>query len=187
MWVSGREAMRILAPVVSGDAQAKAVLRSGLAGAQVVTDRGALYDEDRVLALARRALVDRAALATACPDGLYIARLARSVTVDAGRGWDELTGELGGMPRMPGLTAALLGVRVSVSGRLPWVTTLCGFVVVGAEISGFRDVTTDARAGTAFVLERPGDWFSLLEGRRLPSTVGGRPWHLWTPPLGDLR
>jgi hypothetical protein len=181
MLISGREASRILAPVVSGDAQARCVLRSGLSGSGVETRSGRLYDEQRVFALAARPLVEETDLLTACPDGLYIARLPRSASVDATQPWEALTRELGWMPAMPGLTAALLGVRVKVCARLPWVATLCGFVVAGAEIVGFREVPG---AGTAFVLEPPlGDWFSLLESRRLPTTVGGRPWHLWTPPV----
>jgi len=45
-----------------------------------------------------------------------------------------------------------------VAGRLPWVATICGFV-----------------------LESPGEWFAAFDGRRLPSTVGGHSWLLWTP------
>jgi len=180
MWVSGREARRILAPVVSGDAQAKAVLKAGLAGAPLATGRGPLYDEHRVRALAGRAVMDESALATVCPLGLYVARLARSVQVDATQPWEVLTRSLGSVPRMPGLTAALLGVRITLSGQLPWVATLCGFVVTGGEIIGRREVPGEP---SAFVLQRPGTWFAVLEKRRVPTTVGGRPWHLWIPPF----
>jgi hypothetical protein len=181
MWVSGREARRILAPAVSGDAQATAVLQAGLAGAPLTTGRGPLYDERLVRALAGKAVIDEYALAAACPLGLYVARLARSVQVDATQPWADLTRSLGSVPRMPGLTSPLLGVRITLSGRrLPWVATLCGFVVTGGEILGLREVP---RQAMAFVLEPPGMWFSVLEERRLPTTVGGRPWHLWIPPL----
>jgi hypothetical protein len=37
---------------------------------------------------------------------------------------------------MPAMTLALLGVSVTVAVRLPWIATLHGFVVVGADLVG---------------------------------------------------
>lgn len=180
MWVSGREAVGILTPVVAGAAQARILLRAGLAG-HALEVRRRLYDEGQVRALAERPLVEESALPVLCPHGLYIARQPRSVIVDAGSRWEDLTAALGGMPRMPGLTAALLSVRLGVAGRLPWVATICGFVLVGADLTGFCEDRSGAGRGTTFDLERPGEWFAAFDARRLPTTVGGRPWHLWTP------
>ncbi len=181
MWVSGREAVRILTPVVAGEAQARILLRAGLAGRALEVGRGRLYDEGQVRAVAERPLVEESVLPVLCPHGLYIARQPRSLTVDAGSRWEDLTSALDGMPRMPGLTAAVLSVRVRVAGRLPWVATICGFVLVGADLTGFREDRSGAGRVTSFALERPGEWFAAFDARRLPTTVGGRPWHLWTP------
>ena len=85
------------------------------------------------------------------------------------------------MPAMPGLTAATLGVRVDVWLQVPWVATVSGFVVFGAELVGFGE-QTEPIPRTFFVLRPPGAWFGAIEGRRLPTRPGGRPWYLWTPP-----
>jgi hypothetical protein len=69
MWVCAREAARILPPVVSGDALAKILLRSGLAGHPFETGRGPPYDDQRVVALARRPVVDDSELSAVCPHG----------------------------------------------------------------------------------------------------------------------
>lgn len=68
-----------------------------------------------------------------------------------------------------------------VAGRLPWVATICGFVLVGADLTGFREDPSGMGHGTSFVLESPGEWFAAFDGRRLPTTVGGHSWLLWTP------
>ena len=141
MVVSGREAVRILASVVTGDAQARVLLRSGLAGRAIATPRGPMYDADAVRALTGWPTVDRSRLTDICPHGLYVARL-----------------------------------------QLPWVATLCGFVVFGAELVGFGE-QVEPIPRTFFVLRPPGAWFDAIEGRRLPTRPGGRPWYLWTPPL----
>src|SRR4051812_50091837 len=104
MWVSGREARRILAPAVSGDAQATAVLQAGLAGAPLTTGRGPLYDERLVRALAGKAVIDEYALAAACPLGLYVARLARAVPGDATQPWGGPARRPRPGPRGAGLT-----------------------------------------------------------------------------------
>jgi hypothetical protein len=180
MWVSAREAVRILAPVVSGDAQAKALLRAGLAGAALETARGPLYDDDLVVALARRAPVDEAELGRVCPRGLYLTRLKRGVVLDLRRPWaevaEQVTAAQAGQRPLTALSAALLGVRSRLAGSLPAVATYVGFVVLTADIVGFEDGRP--------VLQRPGAWADVVDGRRLPTRPGGRPAYVWLPPRG---
>jgi len=189
MLVSGREAIRILKPVVSGDKQAQRVLRSGLAGAALPTSAGPMYDEQLVRALVGRPFVDVSRLVTVCPHGLYISRIARTVEVDVSAPWPDLVAALALVPEIPTLTMALVGVQMTAWDGLPWVATLCGWVVLGAEAQGIRGQGIkrqgiqgeEAPGRRSFDLRPPGDWFGAFEGRRLPTSRGGRPWYLWTP------
>ena len=78
------------------------------------------------------------------------------------------------------MTAALLAARVRIFGRLPWIATLCGFVVLGADLTGFC-VGPDGQVG--FRLEPPGRWSEVVEGRWFPTGSGGRSWATRDPPL----
>ena len=55
-------------------------------------------------------------------------------------------------------------------GALPFVATVGGLVVLGADI-------VDTRGLSGLVLEPPGPWFGVVDGRWLP-TGPGRPWVL---------
>jgi hypothetical protein len=79
---------------------------------------------------------------------------------------------------MPALTTALLGVSLTSAGRLPWIATLHGYVVLGADLTG---LDSDRDGVTRFRLERPGDWFVAWSGHRLPGSRGGRPWVIRRP------
>lgn len=178
MLVSGREAIRILASVVSGDAQARQVLRSGLAGLPTATPRGPMYDAEQVTALVARPVVAVDDLPELCPAGLYIARIPRSTEVDAGADWRTRAAALGERPAMTPMKTALLGVGIALSGGLPWVATLSGWVVLTANATGLRG-EVDGRH--RFTLGAPGAWAEAFDGHRLPTPRGGRPWYLWTP------
>ncbi|HEY3528590.1 MAG TPA: hypothetical protein VGK78_05525 [Nocardioides sp.] len=78
---------------------------------------------------------------------------------------------------MPDLTAALLGVRMRVSGGLPWIATVSGLVVLGAEATGWR---TSERGTIVFDLRPPGSWFDGLDGRWFRFREG-RTWFFWDP------
>jgi hypothetical protein len=179
MLVSRREAVRILRPVVRGEAQARSLLASGLAGEGVSTGLGKLYDDARVRSLLDRPLVDEDDLVRHRLPGLYVARLARDVAFRAGDPWPEIAAAVSRMPEMPPLSAALLGVQVRAFTRLPWVATVAGYIALGADLVGFER----GEDGTnRFVLQQPGAWWAFLSDRRFPTRPGGRPWHVWMPP-----
>jgi hypothetical protein len=180
-WVTGRGASRLLMGGVGSDEQVRVLLRTGAAGPGRPTTGGTLYDERLVRDLASRPAVDPAELATRCPFGLYVARVPRSLTVDLAAPWTDTAAALSRMPTMPALTAALLQVRMRLSERrLPWVATVSGFVVLGADLVGIA-APEEAAAGQWFRLEPPGEWFAAVDGRWFPTGRGGRPWHLWDP------
>ena len=175
MLISGREAVRILLTrgAMTGEAQARGLLRAGAAGRGVVADTGVLFERDAVTELADRPWLDRSAQEAACPLGSYVARLPRTTSVDLTRPWAEIAQQVSPIPTMPPMTTTLLGVSIRAAGRLPWVATLHGFVVLGGDLAGIRVDDQDVRR---FRLEPPGEWFAAWRHRRVALSRGGRPW-----------
>jgi hypothetical protein len=68
--------------------------------------------------------------------GGYLARLPRTTSVHLTRPWVEIAEQVSPIPTMPAMTTTLLGVSVRAIGRLPWVATLHGFVVLGGDLTG---------------------------------------------------
>lgn len=183
-WLTGRGASRRLMGVVGSDEQARLLLRTGAAGPGEPTTGGVLYDEQRVEDLAARPRVAPAELSRGCPQGLYICRVSRRLAIDVTDPWAVTAERLSRKPPMPTMAGALLSVRVGITGRLPWVATVSGFVVFGADLTGFEELPGGDEQ--RFRLEPPGPWFAGLEGRWLRNGRGGRPWHLWDPWLSGL-
>jgi hypothetical protein len=175
--VSGREAARILRDVLSSDEQARILLRTGIAGTGTVTPHGTFFERQAVDALRLRPAVDRSEVERLCPHGLLIARLPRDCDLQLGCSWSETADQIRhSMARqrpMTTLTAALMGARMVAWGRLPFVATMLGYVVLTADLIGLDE---DGPR-----LAPPGDWAGALEERRFHTPRGGRPCHLWTP------
>jgi hypothetical protein len=175
MLISGREATRLLLEHggITGEAQARGLLRAGAAGPGVVAGPGVLFERERVLALARRPWLDRATQETASRFGAYLARIARTETVDLTRPWPEVAAQVDRVPPMPAMTMAVLQMTVQAATRLPWAATLHGFVVLGADLTGFE---AGGAGGRRVRLEPPGEWFDAWRDHRIASPRGGRPW-----------
>jgi hypothetical protein len=180
MLLTGRQAATLLRAVVSSDEQARLLLRTGIAGPGARTSASLLFDELAVREVSRRPLVVSEALWEACPEGLYVIRLPRSVDLDVASEWQEVARQVRGahahQRRMPALTSALTSVQIKVRGSLPLAATFLGFVVLAADLVGL-----DADGPR---LAPPGPWASVVEGHRLPTRSGGRPGYLLTPPRG---
>jgi len=162
MLISGRQATTLLFEAGLTQRQARAVLASGLAGMPVPTPGAHLYDEETVLGLAARPCLGRQEVALACPGALFVAR--RWVDVLAApedrvraltRQWD-----LG----VRGANVSL-AVHLHALGPVPFVATVCGFVVLGAEITRL----VGEPGGTTYRMElgEPGAWFETLADRRV--------------------
>jgi hypothetical protein len=151
-----RQAAARLAPVGVTYRQARQVFAAGLAGAPLDTTTATLYDEDTVTRLAARPVLTDEQLTGACPFGLFVARAAPEV-------W-----------RFAPTSSVWINTRIERHGALPFVTTVCGFVVKGAEIT--RTVPVRG-GGYQLELRDPADWFEQLRDHRL-LTGRGRPWVL---------
>jgi len=172
--ITGRQAAALLSDSLPTREHGRLVLRAGFAGEPERTTAALLYDEAAVRALAVRPPVSSDEVAAACPQGLYVARLPRKCAVDVRAPWSETASIVAVQPAMPTLTTALLAVRVSMPGGLPWVATLCGYVVLAAQAQGLRN---SAEGTLVFDLVETGEWARAFTGRRL-ATRPGRPWRL---------
>src|SRR5205814_1532603 len=137
--VTGRQAASLLSVVLPTREHARLVLRAGLAGAPLRTSAVLLYDADRVVALAQRPPVSAEEVVTACPSGLNVGRRSRGMRVEVTAPWEERAAQVSLRPAMPTMAATLLEAQVKVAHRLPWVATLCGYVVLCAEARGLRE------------------------------------------------
>jgi hypothetical protein len=80
---------------------------------------------------------------------------------------------------MPTMTTVLLGVSVTAAdGRLPWVATLPGFVVHGADLTGFE---TDEAGDGRFRLQPPGEWFDTWATASRDEPTRRPPWFIRRP------
>ena len=176
MLISQREACELLASARVTPRHARRVLASGLAGAPIRTRSALLYDERAVKALAARPIYETAHLWERSPVGFFVAR--RDVSSDHSRArlLQDLAGGWGAVSPVTWIEM-VWHVRDLVETHrcgLPFVCTVAGFVVLGAEIVG------SGREG--LMLADPGPWFDGLAEARL--LVGpGRPWsiHLGGP------
>ena len=169
MLISGREAAARLASIGMPRRQANLALGAGLAGWGMRTPSAVLYEGDRVDALVRRPTVEPDAVARHCPEGLFLDRRVTDV-----RRFDPLGVAAVDELRLGWLNGALLAVSVDLNGSLPYVATVCGFVVLGAEITGVR---SGVPGHFSLELTEPGAWFEAWRGRRWP-TGPGREWSL---------
>ena len=151
--ISAREAARLLAEVGLGREQSRLALAWGLAGEPVRIAHALLYPEQRVRELVERPCVVESELAEVCPGGVVVIR--------CGLRWPSGSATISGPWDMKATSRAHLRLHAGPAG-FPLVVTVSGFVVeVGA-------------------ITPPGDWASLVTGRRFPIGPGGR-WLLWQP------
>jgi hypothetical protein len=176
MFISEREAAARLATIGMPRRQARLALGAGLAGEPIRTRAATLYDDEQVDELLNRPLVARGAVFRECPRGLFLDRRVDAVD-------DLRLGPLlrwGPLLRLGPLGGALLGLSIRDEGPLPYVATVCGFVVLGGEIVAVRPAEADRHR---LDLAEPGTWFDAWRGRRWP-TGRGREWSLVGTALG---
>jgi hypothetical protein len=171
--ISAREASRLLTRDGVSRRAALRVLGSGLVGDPVRTSSVVLYDQALVEELAARPSVHWREAAAWCPSGFFVSRRAFPATRSRADQMTALTGGWGSISPWEWVTA---GLRLKQHGALPFVATVGGLVVLGADIVELRGLSQ-------LVLEEPGPWFDGVAGSWFP-TGPGRPWVLH---LGTLR
>ena len=176
MLITGREAARILRDTGLTRERSRRLLAAGFAGEPIRAAGAHLYEQDRIVELARRPRIDKANVVTWCPDGLFVAR--RDVNVAAS--WADRADAVRGPWECGRGTRVFLQIMIDRAGPFPMVGTVCGFVAVGAEIVDIRATPSgvDARETSMFELREAGTWFHSFRDARLP-TGPGRPWSIF--------
>jgi hypothetical protein len=146
--ISGREAANRLASAGLSRRQARIVLDAGLAGAPIRSRSVTLYDPSRVDDLVGRGQFRQEDLPDVCPIGVLVDRRVADAS--------------SGLPLSP-WTALHLQVVIQRAGSFPYVATIGGFVVTGADLVGVH-----GEGEGLYRLERtaPGKWFDSFRGRR---------------------
>jgi hypothetical protein len=172
MFLSSRQAAVELARVGLARDQARQVLATGLAGPGIRTAGALLYDEAKIHDLRRRPTARNADLDPRCRAGMFVTR-GRHLDCSAPRS-EQLASVCGGW-RLSPFTVVLMQTRAERGQPLPFIATVGGFVILGAEIHGVRGTTTAATLD----LGNPGPWFDAFRDKRFETGRGG-PWILWT-------
>jgi hypothetical protein len=149
--------------------------------------------EERVERVSASPDPGRRSLDPICRDGIFVARVApRSDENSPRTAWKgaDMTAPMAEQLdavrmswRLSAFTRLLLRLRIEGDGCFPFLATLGGFAVGGADIVGLEPSRPE---GSAFRLREASAWFEQLRGRRLPVTSGG-PWQLWSPEIAALR
>jgi hypothetical protein len=198
MWMSLREAAGLLAGLGINRESARVALGAGLAGEVRRAGGTHLVAERSVKAVIERAgeaPTGTAALEEAWRAGVFTVRLGprRDTPEDGWRDWRgaDLTAPTAeqllaasGWWAVSWITQAVFVVEARAGFLMPFVGTIAGIAVVGAEITGVtRDPTPARGRWCRFDLRPPGPWFDDLHGRQL-LTAPGPPWV--TLPLGRI-
>jgi len=170
MLVSGREAATILAASGLSRDAARMALAGGLAGAPLRLKGSLLYDEDLVRALARRPHAVISDLSRRCRSGTFVARLNPLGTSRTEPGW-----------HVSPWARVWIHHSISTVGYYPFVATISGFVVEGAEIVSVAVHPAAKELRTSFVTRSAGEWFDAFQGTRFTTGPGG-PWLIWRAP-----
>jgi hypothetical protein len=197
MKITGREAGRALSALGVDRESARRALLAGVAGPGHRLGGLLLYESERVEKLISRASalsgLDSCALDPICQRGIFTARVGpRKEEASTDRAWKgadmtaPMSDQLDGVRmwwQMSSFTRVMLKLKVEQDGYFPFLATVAGFVVVGADIVGLERARPE---GTAFCLREPSSWFDTLRHARLPVTRGG-PWQLWSPEIAAAR
>lgn len=173
--LSERQAVWLLGGLGIASRHARKVLHAGLAGEPTRTAAATLYEAERVQALVARPGPSAEEARAACPNGFFLA--GRSVSVleppeaqlaGVAPGWD-----------MSGWARLWFYRWLEDCGPMPVVVTVAGFVLLGAELDGFRREAREpgrapGRDRFSLVLREAGDWFEAFAGRRVRSWSGNR-------------
>lgn len=173
MLISAREACGLLTREGVSRRAALRVLASGLAGEPVRTRSAVLYDDGRVAELAARPSLDWPDAEQWSPGGFFVSRRDFPATSSRADQVAALSGDWGSVCPWEWLVVQL---QVNQHGSFPFVATVGGLVVLGADI-------VEVRGLSKVVLADPGPWFDDVAECWFP-TGPGRPGVLH---IGSLR
>jgi hypothetical protein len=167
MVIGARRARQLLTRRGVSEWSARKVLESGLAGEPIRSGSAVLYDEARVTELAQRPSVQWPEFYARCPAGVFVSRRDFDA---AGSRTEQLATLSEGWSAVCPWAWVGMSLRLEMVGYFPFVATVGGLVVLGADI-------VETRGFSRLVLAPPGDWFEAAAGHWMP-TGRGRRWFL---------
>lgn len=183
MQISAREAATILAVLGLGREQARRVLGAGVAGPGTLAGGVRLYDAAAVHRLLERPILTAVDLDPACREEMFVARVSPKVAAGGmaaiRSGW-----------RLSPYARLRIRLRIERDGFMPLVATVCGFVVLGANMVAARPDQADRPTAhlsdgrSVIDLDPPGRWFEPMREARFV-TGPGSPWTLWSETRGQ--
>ncbi|MDT0201018.1 hypothetical protein [Nocardioides sp. AE5] len=178
--VSARQASSMLGTLGISRQSARRALLAGIAGRPIRSAGALLYREDRVRSLVKPAL-DPDALPPPLHNGVIVGALTTGpdLGVPARATSQGMKTEV----NIALITAALLRFAVKLGHPIPYVATVAGFVVAGAEVAGIAPVdaeqghvarrsTNNAGVRVRLALRPPGDWYAAIHLERLAVPSG---------------
>lgn len=175
--ISGREAAEILGALGLSREQARRVLHTGVAGPGQRLRGSLLYDAAAVCRLLERPALAAANLDEVCRREMFVARVRRA---DVLASWEERLAAVRTGWHLSPYARLRIKLRVERDGFLPFLATVCGFVVLGADLVAALRAPDDR---TVLDLRQPGAWFTPLQHTRFVTGPGG-PWTLWSAERG---
>ncbi len=176
MLISTNEAAALLADGGPSRQRTRQLLETGIAGAPVRAAGAVLYAEERVRKLCDWPTVDEDVVATACPRGLIVARLGPHRRLDLTDSPAEQRRSISDQWHAPRAPRLLTFGRSVLGISTPFVATVSGYVVLGAEVTAMEP---DGRGGCRLHLAEPGEWYDALRGHRWLPGRGGPAMLLW--------
>jgi hypothetical protein len=184
MLISTSAAAITLSEVGLSRERTRLLLETGVAGPATRVSGAVLYDAGRVEGLTRWLRVRDLDVAAACPDGLLVGRLAPHRRLDLTDTPDAQRRAIGEGWHPPRAARWLIHGRAALGVTMPFVATVSGFILLGADVAG---IEPDGRGGRRLLLEEPGEWYDELRGRRWLAGRGGPALLLWGWPPGPLQ
>lgn len=175
--VSAREAAEILSILGLSREQSRRVLHTGVAGPGQRLRGSLLYQEAAVRRLLKRPALAAANLDEACRQEMFVGRVTRA---DVTAVWEDRIAAVRTGWHLSPYARLRIKVRAERDGFLPFIATVCGFVVLGADLVAARRTPDDK---TVLDLRPPGGWFAPLRHTRFVTGPGG-PWTLWSAERG---
>jgi hypothetical protein len=177
--LTGRQAADVLGRVGLSREQARRLLHTGLAGPAIRTRGALLYDAGRVMELADWPTVDPTTIDPICQAGVFVARLP---DLDAYAPPADLDARVADGWQVSATMRLQLRVQAQRAVCVPFVATVSGYVVLGADLIDVRPMPapTLTEQRCRLELQPAGTWFEGLRARRLVTSPGG-PWTLWVP------
>lgn len=150
------------------------LLATGIVGAPIRAGGALLYNESRVRRLAVRPLLSRRDVEARGLRRVIVLRRAVDLLADRATQEAQLTDGW----NLNFLDCLGMKWKIEAAGPIPVVASVSGFVILGAELTGFTRSSMAPGKRVRLVVREPGSWFDPLRETRL-DLVPGSTFSFW--------